>query len=659
MADLSVLRETFVLLALALANAWLFSRLRQSPIVGYLVTGLLVGPYGFHLVKGVHEVEIVAEVGVIMLLFTIGLEFSYSRILRIKGLLLKAGTVQLAATAAAVVIGTLLLGEEWRAAAGLGMAFALSSTAIVLKLLLEKGEIDTAHGRIALGILLYQDLCVILFLVLLPLLGSQPHTFSPWTLVSAAAIMGTLYLFARHLLNPLLNGILRTRSPELFRLTILALVLGTAWATYEAGLSLALGAFLAGLALAESDSSHQVLSDIIPFRDVFLAVFFISVGMLVDIRLMAENWWQVLIGVVLLGLAKTIAGALGALSCRYPLRTALISGLVTFQIGEFSFILLKQAQSLGVLELTTYQLSLSVVAVSMMLTPLVFARAEQVASRVAAWLGRKAEHTVEEEKERTGNLEGHVIIASYGVAARNVARVLREFCIPYIHVEINGDAVRRARLSGEIIMHGDASAPAVLEGAGIHRARALVLAVNDPAAQARAIPIARELNPDLYILARTRYVAEVEDLLANGADEVIPDELGAGIELSTFLMRRFDILPGGRLMKLLTAIREEHHLRYHQGEVAATPPGSYLSLLKGSEIDLQAVPDDSPHLGRTLIDLDLPQATGATVGGIIRQQRIIYTLGAETALERGDTLMLLGSAAQIEAAREFLHGHPL
>ena len=571
MTDVSVLRDILILLALALANAWLFSRLHQSPIVGYLVTGLLVGPYGFHLVKGIHEVEIVAEAGVILLLFTIGLEFSTSRIMRLKGLLLKAGTIQLVATAVAVAIGTLLLGESWQSAAGLAMAMALSSTAIVLKLLLERGEIDSAHGRVALGILLFQDLGVILFLVALPLLGSQPQDFSLWTVVHAGLIMGTLYLFARYLLARMLRGILRARSPELFRLTILALVLGTAWATYEAGLSLALGAFLAGLALAESDSSHQVLSDIIPFRDVFLAVFFISVGMLVDVRLLLSNWWQVLLGLLLLGLAKTIAGTLGALACRYPLRTALITGLITFQVGEFSFILLKHAQSLDVLPLATYQMALSIVALSMMLTPLVFSQADAIATTLSRWLGRPYRHAGEEERERTGNLEGHVVIASYGLSARNVARMLREFRIPYIHIEVNGDAVRRAKLAGEIILHGDASAPAVLEGAGIHRACALVLAINDPAALARAIPAARELNPQLYILARTRYAAEIDDLLAAGADEVLCDELGAGLELSTFLAKQLH-LTEGRLLKFMSAIRDEHHQRYHQHGEPATQP---------------------------------------------------------------------------------------
>jgi CPA2 family monovalent cation:H+ antiporter-2 len=224
------------------------------------------------------------------------------------------------------------------------MAMALSSTAIVLKLLLERGEVDAAHGRMALGILLFQDLCIILFIVVLPFLGDNDRAFSLWTLVNTGLILSGLYLFVRHLLKPLLRIILRTRAPELFRLTIIAVVLGTAWATAHAGLSLALGAFLAGLALAESDSSHQVMADIIPFRDVFLAVFFISVGMLVDIHLFITNWWIVLLGVIIVSLIKTVTGTIAGLAAKNPLRTSMITGLMTFQVGEFSFILLESAQ---------------------------------------------------------------------------------------------------------------------------------------------------------------------------------------------------------------------------------------------------------------------------------------------------------------------------
>jgi len=655
MHDLTALQDVLVLLGLALANAWLFSLLRQSPIVGYLTTGLLVGPYGLQLIKGVHEVVMVAEIGVVMLLFTIGLEFSYTRIIRLKNLLLSAGTTQVVATCVAVASGTYLLGEPPVAAVVLGMAMALSSTAIVLKLLLERGEIDSAHGRIALGILLFQDLGVILFIVALPLLGSESDGFSLWAIGKSALILGGLYLFVRHLLKPLLRGILKTRAPELFRLTILALVLGTAWITAQAGLSLALGAFLAGLALAESDSSHQVMADIIPFRDVFLAVFFISVGMLVDIRLWISNWWEVLIGIILLSLAKTIAGTLAGLAARYPLRTALVAGLMTFQVGEFSFILMAQARNLDLIPNQTYQLALSIIALSMMLTPLMFRLAQPLSLRLAGLFGWRDSNPVTADHERTANLEGHVIIAGYGLSGRNVARSLREMRLPYIHIEMNGEVVRRARKSGEIIIQGDATAPAVLEGAGIHRARAMVLAINDPSALARAVPTARELNPGLYILARTHYVTNIEPLLKAGADDIITDEFGAGIEMTAFLLKEFQV-PEGRVLKILSSLRDEHRRRYQKLDSQTSNLTGYLSVLEEGEIEIQPVPDDSPHIGKTLAELNFRAVTGTTVMGVIRSERVIYSPSAELRLETGDTLMLLGEEENINNAKAFLHG---
>lgn len=655
MHDLTALQDVLILLCLALANAWFFSKLRQSPIVGYLVTGLLIGPYGFHLIKSVHEVEMVAEVGVILLLFTIGLEFSYKRIARLKNLLLTAGSIQVLSTAIAVACGTWLLGEPPVSAIVLAMAMALSSTAIVLKLLLERGEIDSAHGRISLGILLFQDICVIFFLVALPLLGSKPGSFSLWGVVHSTLILGTLYLFVRYLLKSLLREILQTRSPELFRLTILALVLGTAWVTAQAGLSLALGAFLAGLALAESDSSHQVMADIIPFRDVFLAVFFISVGMLVDTRLLIDNGPAVLIGLILVSLAKTIAGTLAGTASRYPTFSALVAGLMTFQVGEFSFILLAQARTLELIPNRTYQLSLSIIALSMMMTPLVFRFAQPIALRVTTLLRLGSGHSAGDEQERTANLENHVIIAGYGHSGRNVARALREMRLPYIHIEMNGNAVRQARMSGDFILQGDATATAVLEAAGIHRAKAMVLAINDPSALARAIPTARDLNPDIYILARTHYVSNIEPLMQAGANDIITDEFGAGLEMSASLLQRYNI-PEGSVLKVLSKLREEHHLHYLQNDNDSRHLTGYLSVLEGGDVEFQAVPADSPCIGISLSELNFRAETGATVMSVIRHEHVIYSPSAELKLEEGDTLMLLiADGETIHKAREFLH----
>ncbi len=389
MPELSSLQDLLILLGLALVSAFIFSRLRLSPIIGYLLTGLLVGPYGFHLISGEQEVETMAQVGVILLLFTIGLEFSVSRMLRLKGLMLRCGTIQVLLTAGLVYGFCRLFGLGIAAAAAIAMALALSSTAIVLKLLLEKGEIDSAHGRVTLAILIYQDLAVVFFLVALPLLGDGGSNLSPLVLLNAAALMIGLFVFSRFLLQRLLQGILRARSAELFRLTILAIIFATAWVTGKAGLSLELGAFLAGLALAESDYSHQALADVLPFRDTFLAIFFISIGMLIDVRILADAWPLVLACLLTLSLLKIVSGTVAGSWSGYPLRTALLSGLLLFQGGEFSFVLLKEALALQVIAEPVYQIVLTVIAASMMLTPVLVGQAPALAARLAQLFGGK------------------------------------------------------------------------------------------------------------------------------------------------------------------------------------------------------------------------------------------------------------------------------
>jgi len=657
MTDLAILQDLLVLLGLALASAWLFSRLRQSPIVGYLVTGLVVGPYGLHLVRGVHEVEVMAELGVILLLFTIGLEFSFSRLLRIKGLMLRCGATQVALTTLLVSAIARFAGLPPPTAWALGMILALSSTAIVLKLLTEQGAVDTGHGRVALATLLFQDLCVILFLLLLPLLGGSAKGVTGGDLFQGLALLLLLFGFSRYLLHPLLRGVLRTRSTELFRITVLVLVLGTAWVTAKAGLSLALGAFLAGLALAESDYAHQVLADILPFRDAFLAIFFISIGMLVDLGAVAAHWLLLLAAFLLLTGIKVAAATVGGLWARYPRRTALLSGLLLFQVGEFAFVLLRQGLDLGLLGPELYQGTLALVALSLLVTPLLAPYAEPLAARLGGRRGQ-GDAPPAADRERTANLEGHVIIAGYGLSGRNVARALREMHIPCIHLETNGAVVQKARAAGELILYGDATMPAVLEGVGIGRARAMVLAINDPAAVARAVAAARSLNPELFILVRTRFVAELDYLTALGADEVVPDEFEASLQLASFLLRRCGIAEG-RTLKLLATLRQEHYGRLRTPGDAPPNLAGYLSVLEGAQIEFQALPADSPCLGRSLGELGFRNQTGATVVGVIRHERVNYGPNADLILQAGDTLLLLGTVENIQRAQELLHGHPL
>ncbi len=658
MSEFTFLQDILILLGAALGNAYLFSRLRQSPIVGYLLTGMLVGPYGFHLVRSVHEVELLAEVGVILLLFTIGLEIPFSRILKLRKPMLAGGTAQVVLTALVVYGAGRLWGLGNGSAWALAMSLALSSTAIVLKLLLERGEMDTAQGRTSLAILLFQDLCVVLFLILLPLLAGERHGFSAVSLLRALILMGGLFLLARFVLHPLIRSILATRSRELFRLTLLALVLGTAWVTAEAGLSLALGAFLAGLFLAESEYSHQALADILPFRDTFLALFFVSMGMLVDIRLLAGTWLPILLFFLCLSLAKACTGTAAAALAGNPFRVAFLAGLALFQSGEFSFVLLRQSHAMGILDDRTYQTSLSVVALSMLATPLLMPRIPALAAILAKWFGGRPSSGEPEFLERTANLRGHVVIAGYGLSGRSVVRVLREMEIPYLVVELNDDSVRQGQKAGEPIFFGDATSRVVLEELGLDRARGLVLAINDPPALNRAIRTAREVNPELYILVRTRFLAELEYLAGLGADEIIPDELEASLQLSACLLRHMGIAEGKSLQVMARLRRENYALLRQAGSLP--PPGAGVPpILEGGRVEYQAVPEDSPCLGKSLAQLGFRSRTGAMVVGLIRRERTLFGPSADLRIEPGDTLILLGGPEEVFRARKLLHGHPL
>lgn len=654
MADHSFLIDLLILLALALGSALLFTRLRLSPIVGYLVSGLIAGPYGLHLLENTEQVEVIAEFGVILLLFTIGLEFSVSRLLRLKNLLLAGGLAQLLLSTGALIGLATLYGLEVKNAVPVALALALSSTAIVLKLLSERGEIDTAHGRMSLGILLAQDLAVVFFLVALPLLAGQALSFSIWKIAKVTLLLGGLLVFSRYLLRPVLLSILQSRSQELFRITILALILVTAWLTGEVGLSLELGAFLAGLALSESPYAHQALSDILPFRDTFLAIFFVSIGMLVNLQLVLAQWSLILVVVLVVSLVKCAAAVAATLVCRYPLRIALLSGMFLFQAGEFSFVFLKEVTKLELLPDSIYQVVLAVIALTMIATPLIAGQAEKWAAGLVVLFGGSAARIHPEIQERTANLREHVLIAGYGLSGRNVGRVLRRFDIPHLYAELNMTNVAAGRRSGDFIVYGDITSAEVLHELGVERARALVLAINDQAALARAISVARQCNPKLYILARTRYVAELEQLRKLGADEVIPDEFEASLQLGAHLMRRFD-LSEGRILHMLAELRQEHYASM----VADDAPTHGLSILEGGQLEFQALPDDSTCIGASLSEIDLRNQTGATVVGIIRQDRTIYSPAGSFRLEQGDTLMLLGSDEDVQRAVELLHGHPL
>ena len=522
-----VFQDLLTLLLTSVPIAFLFHRLRLPIIVGFMITGVVIGPYSLGLISDVHAIELMAEIGVALLLFTIGLEFSIHRILEMKRLVLLGGGLQVITT---VFIATLIAygrGRSINQAIFFGFLIALSSTAIVLKTYIDRAEIDAPHGRAGVGILLFQDLSIVPMMLMVPVLsgrdGSSPARIAT-TFAMALAAIGIIILATRKIVPYLLQHIVRLRSPEVFIISIVLLCLGTSWLTAQFGLSLALGAFIAGMVLSETEYSHQIVADILPFRDVFNSLFFISIGMLLSVSALASNIGGVLALVVGLIIGKILIVLIVVRFLGYSLRVSTMTGLGLAQIGEFSFVLAKMGVPEGLLPDADYQRFLAASIVSMIATPFLIKLAPRVGYALQSVLGPGSalEPNVESYEPEESEMRGHVVIVGYGFNGRNLAKVLRRTRVPYLVLELNADAVRSARAEGERVIYGDATRREVMHQVGIENARVLVLAISDPVATRHTVWLGREMKPDIHIIVRTRYMSELADLHDLGADEVIP-----------------------------------------------------------------------------------------------------------------------------------------
>jgi len=652
MAELPFLRDLVVLLLLSLGIVLVFQRLRQPSIVGFLAAGVVLGPHGLSLVREVEQVELLAEVGVILLLFTLGLEFSLTALAALRRQVLVGGGLQAALTLA-VAVPLALTVAEWRAAVLIGGLVTLSSTAIALKLLMERGDVDTPYGRAAVGILLLQDLLVIpmmLGLVLLAERASAGESPTGWSLAAGLVVVAAILAAARWLIPSFLAAIVRTRRRELFVLTVVLVCLGTAWATNLVGLSLALGAFLAGVAVSESEYGAQALADVLPLRDTFSSLFFISIGMLLDLGFVVRH--PLLVGGAVLAVLalKALTGVTAIRGLGLPLQPGVLGGFTVAQVGEFSFVLAAAGVELGVLDTDLYQVFVAVAVTTMFTTPFMFALAERLGSRLdtarlPAWL---LGHALPETPAPAAP-DDHVVIAGYGLNGRNLARVLREVEIPYLIADTNPELVWAARAQGEPIVFGDVTRQEVLEHLRLDHARALVVALSDPPSTRRTVAVARAGWPGLTIVARTRYLAEVELLHRFGANEVVPEEFETSIEIFAKVLATYDV-PRALIVQKIDQVRREHYAVWREPDLHSHRLGRLRSLLAGLDVDTYRVTESSHACGRTLAQLDLRRTAGATTLAIVRDGTTLSSPGVELTVQAGDTLVLLGTNVQVEIA---------
>lgn len=645
------LRDLVIVFAVGGVVVYGLRAVKLPAILGLLLAGAAMGPHGLSLVDDVHRVEVLAEIGVVLLLFTIGLELSIAQLLRMWRNLLGAGGGQVLLCIVAIAgLGAALRGGFGEPVFW-GFLASLSSTAIVLRLLGERAQLGAPVGRLSLGVLLFQDLCIVPLMLLTPFLAGRGSGAGDLvlTLLKATAVVVGVVIAARKLVPPILLRVVRTRSRELFLTLLLVLCLGTAWLTSLAGLSLALGAFLAGLAISESEYSHQAMAEAIPFRDAFGGLFFISVGMLMDVVFLVKN--LPLVGVVVLAIivVKTLTAALPAFLIGHPLHVALHAGFALAQVGEFAFVLSRSGVELGLLDAKSYQVFLSASVMTMLLTPLLMFLGERLAKRVPQRVLGSGVAATQMRESQHPELDDHVVIAGYGVNGQNVARALGAAGIPYAILEMNPETVRTARERGEPIHYGDCTRAAVLEGLGIERARMYVVAISDAASTRQSVSVARSLSSDLYILVRTRFVSEIEELRKIGADEVIPEEFETSVEIFARVLDRFDV-PRNVILDLVGRVRSGMYDMLRGTEPVRRSLAGSIDKLEGVNVDRLLLKEDSPAVGRSLAELDLRNKAGVTVLAIQRGVDANSNPGADFKLEAGDVLLLMGDPAALDAA---------
>jgi CPA2 family monovalent cation:H+ antiporter-2 len=655
-----LLRESVILLGSAVAVLLVSARLRVPPLVALLLTGLLIGPSGLGWVPDPKEVEVFAEIGVVLLLFVIGLELSLARLKELRRAFLLGGSVQAGLTVALASAVALAAGFAAPLALFLGCVIALSSTAIVLKLYDERRETEAPHARVSLGILLFQDFLIVPMIVLVPVLAGRAAA-SPAELAlrfgGALVAVGAVFAAALWLAPLLFERIARTRGREAFVLGSLFACLALAWLTHSLGFSLALGAFLAGIIVSETDYAHQVVADVAPIRELFASLFFISIGMLVDLQAAWLHAAAILgLGAAIVGgKALVVGGAVAAVGL--PARTRILAALGLAQVGEFSFVLMEVGRSHGLLGGDRYQVLLAAAVLTMVATPLVVRAAPAVAD---AW-ERRVAAPVRPPRAAAGVrgavevLSDHVLIVGFGVGGRLLARVLHEAAVRHLVLELNAVTVREARGAGLPVLYGDASRPEILRAAGIEAARVVVFVISDPAAVRRGVHLARTMNPGVRIVVRSRRVLEIDELRRLGADEVIAEEFETAIEIFTRVLEHYHV-PRNVVRAQIRVLRGESYRVLRGAAVGRGVSEAVLGALEAGTTDVFRVAAGGAAAGRTLRDLDLRRHTGATVLAVVRGETPTPNPTPDTVLEAGDDLVLVGSHAEIDRAFALLGG---
>lgn len=670
----SLLANVDVILGFAILILTIFYRFEFPPVLGFLVTGMLIGPYGLGILAGGQNVDLNSELGVIFLLFTIGVDLSLKELWKIKKELVLGGTLQIVLTTALVLFICMGLGFSPATSAFLGFLISLSSTAIVLKVLQDRNEVYSPHGKTSLAILIFQDLAIVPLILITPMLaGSSVNLDGALSNVffKGSLIILVFILSAKFLVPWIFYNVGKTGSKQLFLVSVVFICLSAAIFTSSIGLSLALGAFLAGIVISGSPYSQQAMGNILPLKDMFMSFFFVSVGMLLDIGYLLDHLPLLVLATIALIIVKSIAGSIVSFLLGSPLRTTILTGLSLSQVGEFSFVLSSLGVDYSLLSKETYQAFLAVSILTMAITPFLISASYKPADFIVKKASRTAfgmklvngiySRSLEEEEHIEPKMKDHLIVVGYGFSGKTISKAAKTAGIPYVIVESNPDIVRQEKAKGEKIQYGDATLGAVLEHADLKNARVLVIGISDAASTRKIVEVAKELNPNICVIAKVRDLQEMKHLNALGADEIIPEEYETSVEIFVRMLEKY-LVPQEDIERLVNDMRANGYRMMRKLSVDPKGIDSGFSLkdgLPGVDIQIVKVGSGSTFDGKTLADLEFRKKHGVTVLSIRRGSELIYTPDGNFLLRAKDACVLLGKPENLFDVRKFfesVHG---
>ncbi len=663
--EIPILKDIVIILGLSIFIILLFQKIKVPSLLGFLLAGIIAGPYAFNLISSQHEVELLSEIGIIFLLFIIGIELSLKGLAAIKKTILIGGGMQVGGTILITAAVSYFLGIPLNSGVFIGFLFALSSTAIVLKILQEKGEVTSPHGRVAVAILIFQDIIVVPMMLLTPLLAGKSDNIWETVGILLIKIIGVgivIFLLAIYIVPRIFKMVVKTKNRELFILTTIVFCFAVAWLTSSVGLSLALGAFFAGLIISESDYSHQATANVLPFREIFISFFFISVGSLLNLNFFINNILYILLLVVGVILLKMIIIAITVLSLKYPARTVFMTVFALFQVGEFSLLLSTVGVQNDLLPENVYQYFLAISIITMGLTPFLM----NLAPRITYFLVKlpvpanvrkrlnnvKRVHQNQQTPEK--ELSDHLVIIGYGINGKNISKAAKNAKIPYIIVDLEPDSFHEAKIGGEPIVFGDATNPVILKHVHVQEARVVVIAISDPDATKKIINGIRELSQTACVIVRTRYVKEIEENIRLGADEVIPEEFETSIEIFSRVLRKY-LIPHNEIQDFINQVRSsDYEMLTTIKEGPHTPAYQHLNIPNKEIVTISVQQGSNSIVNKTIEESGIGKNYGVTILAIRRGTTYLTEINPQTLIKQGDFLYLFGAPSNINNLNQIL-----